>query len=108
MRKFIVFLLIKLIINIQTKEQLIVIQIYIKTPIKDSAKNILEIGIGDFGTKNGGSLLLWKSFFTNATIYGVDILPKSRVLDELIDDKSIQLYCETNAYDYNFIKKIRC
>lgn len=25
---------------------------------KDSAKNILEIGIGDFGQKNGGSIKL--------------------------------------------------
>ena len=77
------------------------------SPIKDTAKNILEIGIGDFGSKNGGSLLLWKSFFTNATIYGVDILSKTRVLDELINDKSIQLYCETDAYDKNFIKKLK-
>ena len=76
-------------------------------PIKDTAKNILEIGIGDLGSKNGGSLLIWKSFFTSATIYGVDILPKSRVLDELINDKSIELYCETNAYDKNFIKKLK-
>lgn len=45
-------------------------------------------------------------FYKCNYIYGVDILPKSRVLDELIDDKSIQLYCETNAYDYNFIKKL--
>ena len=53
----------------------------------NAKKNILEVGIGDFGYKNGGSLLLWKNYFTNATIFGVDILPLDRVLDDLINDK---------------------
>ena len=57
-------------------------------PIKDTAKNVLEVGIGDFGPKNGGSLLLWKTYFTEATIYGIDILPLNRVLDELINKPS--------------------
>ena len=30
---------------------------------KNTAKNILEIGIGDFGEKNGGSIKLWKDYF---------------------------------------------
>ena len=47
---------------------------------KDIAKNILEIGIGDFGEKNGGSIKLWKDYFTNATIYGLDILPIDLIL----------------------------
>ena len=74
-------------------------------PIKDTAENVLEVGIGNFRYKNGGSLLLWKDYFTKATIYGIDILPLNRVLDELINDKSIKLYCETNAYNNNFISK---
>ena len=73
------------------------------SPIKDTAKNVLEVGIGDFGYKNGGSLLLWKNYFTNATIFGVDILPLDRVLDDLINDKNIKLYTETNAYNDMFI-----
>jgi hypothetical protein len=72
-------------------------------PIKDTAKNVLEVGIGDFNNKNGGSLLLWKNYFTNASIIGVDILPLDRVLDELINDKKIKLYTETNAYNDVFI-----
>ena len=72
-------------------------------PIKDTAKNILEIGIGDFGPTNGGSLLLWRKYFTNATIHGIDILPLNRVSDELIQDKSIKLYCETDAYNKSFV-----
>jgi cephalosporin hydroxylase len=74
-------------------------------PIKDTAENILEVGIGDFGTKNGGSLLLWTNYFTKATIHGIDILPSDRVLDKVINDPSIKLYCNSNAYDMNFISK---
>lgn len=74
-------------------------------PIKKTAKNILEVGIGDFGPKNGGSLLLWRKYFTNATIYGIDILPLNRVLDELIKDNSIKLFTEADAYNQSFIAK---
>jgi hypothetical protein len=69
---------------------------------KVTAKNVLEIGIGDFGEKNGGSIKMWKDYFTNATIYGLDILPISRVMDELINDNRIKLFVETNAYDEDF------
>lgn len=74
-------------------------------PIKDSSRNVLEVGIGDFKEKNGGSLLLWTNYFTNATTYGIDILPPNRVLDEVINNSSIKLYCNSNAYDENFIHK---
>jgi hypothetical protein len=30
---------------------------------KESAKNVLEVGIGDFVEKNGGSIKLWRDFF---------------------------------------------
>mgnify|MGYP000315327180 CR=1 FL=1 len=36
---------------------------------KETAKNVLEVGIC-----NGGSIKLWSDFFTNATVYGIDIL----------------------------------
>ena len=71
---------------------------------KYTAKNVLEIGIGDFGEKNGGSIKLWRDYFETATIYGVDILPINRVIDELINDKRVILYTSTNAYDENFVK----
>jgi hypothetical protein len=82
--------------------------------IKYSAKNVLEVGIGDFGEKNGGSIKLWKDYFTNATIYGLDILPNNRVMDELLNDNRVILYTSTNAYDNDFFinnllnKNIRC
>lgn len=42
-------------------------------PIKDKVESVLEIGI-----QYGASVLLWKEYFTNAHIYGVDI-------DKLVD-----------------------
>jgi hypothetical protein len=69
---------------------------------KETAKRILEIGIGDFGEKNGGSIKLWRSYFTNAIIYGLDILPISRVMDELVNDDTIILFTETDAYNKDF------
>jgi hypothetical protein len=29
---------------------------------KDTAKNVLEVGIGNFGDKNGGSIKMWRDF----------------------------------------------
>ena len=74
-------------------------------PIRHTAENILEVGIGNFIEKNGGSLLLWRNYFTKAKIHGVDILPQERVLDSLIQDKTVNLYCNTDAYDTNFISQ---
>lgn len=72
-------------------------------PIRDTAKNVLEIGIGNFKAKNGGSILLWSQYFSNAKIYGIDILPKHRVLDELYEKDNVELITETNGYNKNFI-----
>lgn len=71
--------------------------------IKTSAKNILEIGIGDFKEKNGGSLMLWRDYFLQAKIYGIDILEKERVLDELLDDDRIILHTGTDGYNKSFV-----
>jgi len=38
-------------------------------PFKDTAKNILEIGVW-----KGGSIKLWSDYFSNATVYAVDIM----------------------------------
>jgi hypothetical protein len=80
---------------------------------KDTAKHVLEIGIGDFGPKNGGSIKLWRDYFTKAT-HGLDILPIDRVMDEIIGDERIKLYVDTDAYDENVFrsnfldKNIKC
>ena len=69
---------------------------------RETAKNVLEVGIGNFGEKNGGSIKLWRDFFINATVYGLDVLPISRVIDELIGDPRVVLHLESDAYDINF------
>ena len=71
---------------------------------KLTATNVLEVGIGDFKQTNGGSIKLWRDYFTNATIYGLDILDASRVADELKNDRRVKLYTSTDAYNYNFFK----
>jgi hypothetical protein len=73
---------------------------------KYTAKNVIEIGVGDFSYKNGGSIKLWRDYFINANITAVDILPKERVIDELIGCDKVILHLEKDAYDENFVKTI--
>jgi hypothetical protein len=75
-------------------------------PIKDSAKHILEIGVGDFTVKNGGSLKLWRDYFKNAIIHGVDIMGPERVLDYLLRDNRIVIHNYTDGYDKGNLNKI--
>lgn len=69
---------------------------------KESAKNVLEVGIGDLYPKNGGSIKLWRDFFENAKVYGLDILGPDRVIDEIKNDERIVLFMNVNAYDKGF------
>jgi cephalosporin hydroxylase len=76
---------------------------------KDSAKNVLEVGI-----YHGGSIKLWADFFPNATVHALDIIPIENIWDQLKNKDRIQLYPSTDAYDEvtfktNFLdKQIRC
>jgi hypothetical protein len=63
--------------------------------IQDTCLNVLEIGIDQ-----GGSIKLWKEYFSNATIYGIDIID----LQE-IDDERIKLF-KNDAYDINFVDSL--
>jgi hypothetical protein len=58
-------------------------------PIKDSVTNILEIGI-----HAGDSMMLWRDFFTNATVYGIDVNFCARVHNQ---NRIVDIY--KNAYD---------
>jgi len=66
---------------------------------KDSARNVLEIGIF-----NGGSIKLWYDYFQNATIYALDIMEDIFIYHELKGKDRIKLYPSTNAYDEDFFK----
>ena len=63
---------------------------------KETAKNVLEIGI-----QLGGSIKLWNDFFTNATVYGLDIMDSKKVWEKIINDKII-LHTSTDAYNQDF------
>jgi hypothetical protein len=66
---------------------------------KDSAQNILEVGV-----QTGGSIKLWHDFFTNSHVYGVDIMSSTNVWDELKNKDRITVYAETNGYDEDFFR----
>ena len=64
---------------------------------KETAKNVLEVGI-----LKGGSIKLWSDFFTNATVYGLDIMEIHDIWDGIKNNEKIILHTSTNAYDNNF------
>lgn len=64
--------------------------------MRNSVKKVLEIGIGTKKSmppkvrklKNyvvGASLYMWRDFFPNATIYGIDVLPECMVKGDRIE-----------------------
>lgn len=74
---------------------------------KNTAKNILEVGIG-----GGGSIQLWNDYFLNANIYSIDITPMNLVFEKLLPLDRVTLYTGLDAYDemifnsYFYKKKI--
>ncbi len=48
-------------------------------PIKDEIKSLLEIGI-----HSGSSLRMWRDYFLNAQIYGIDIDPNTLFIEKRI------------------------
>ena len=76
---------------------------------KETAKNILEVGIG-----SGGSIKLWSDFFKNATVYGLDIIHMNTVWEKIKNKENIILHTSSDAYnnaffDHHFLNKnIKC
>ena len=64
---------------------------------KETAKNVLEVGI-----YNGGSIKLWSDFFTNANIYGLDIMNINDVWECIKNNDKIILHTSTDAYNNDF------
>jgi len=69
--------------------------------IKDSAKNILEVGVFF-----GGSIKLWHDFFVNANIYGMDCIDNVNIeiFPELKTSKRIILNLSNDAYTEDVVK----
>jgi len=76
---------------------------------RETAKNVLEIGI-----YKGGSIKLWSDFFTNANVYGLDIMNINDVWEGIKNSEKIILHTSTDAYNNDFFinhflnKNIRC
>jgi cephalosporin hydroxylase len=76
---------------------------------KETAKNVLEIGI-----YHGGSIKLWSDFFTNATVYGLDIMHINNVWEGIKNKENIILHTSSDAYNETFFidnflnKNIKC
>ena len=76
---------------------------------KETAKNVLEVGIC-----HGGSIKLWSDFFTNATVYGLDIMNSENVWEGIKNTEKIILHTSKDAYNEDFFianflyKNIKC
>lgn len=76
---------------------------------KETAKNVLEVGIC-----HGGSIKLWSDFFTNANVYGLDIMDIRNVWEDIKNKETIILHTSCDAYDNDFFitnflnKNIKC
>ena len=66
---------------------------------KETAKNVLEVGI-----YQGGSIKLWSDFFTNSHVYGIDVMNIDGVWEGIKNSEKITLYTSQNAYDKDFFK----
>jgi hypothetical protein len=83
---------------------------------KETAKNVLEIGIGDYnqGITNGGSIKLWYDYFKNAKVHALDICPLEKVWDGIKNNDRILIYSSIDAYNNDFFvthflnKNIKC
>lgn len=64
---------------------------------KESAKNILEIGIS-----RGGSIKLWSDYFINATVIGLDIMDINNFPEEIKNKENIVLHTSIDAYNNDF------
>jgi hypothetical protein len=63
---------------------------------KETAKNILEIGV-----REGGSIKLWADYFLNATVYGIDVDDK---LYSIKNNNRIKIFI-SDAYNENFVNE---
>lgn len=69
--------------------------------LRYNAKNILEIGIAP-----GGSIMVWRNYFINAHIYGIDTCNLHDIQAQSIkNDYHITLFPNTNGYNDQFIRE---
>ena len=67
---------------------------------KETAHNVLEIGI-----YQGGSIKMWADYFTNAKVYGLDIMHINNVWNEIKNNDRIILHTSSDAYNKDFFNE---
>lgn len=67
--------------------------------IKESAKNVLEIGI-----LYGGSIDMWNKYFENANIYAIDSEPLLPEALFLVNTPRVNILTPVNAYDTDLVR----
>ena len=67
---------------------------------RESAKNVLEIGI-----HRGGSIKMWYDFFPNAVIHALDILHINEIWSEIQHKNRICLYTSMDAYNEEIFRR---
>lgn len=72
------------------------------THLKQRRFNLLEIGVGghEAPDQGGASLRMWKAFFPNANIYGIDIFDKSA-----LEESRIRIFRGSQA-DPDFLRRV--
>lgn len=66
-------------------------------PLQETTDAILEVGVN-----GGGGLLLWRNYFTNAQIFGIDLSP----CPEIIKDHPSIHHIQGDAYDPSITKML--
>lgn len=66
---------------------------------RQTAKKVLEIGIGPYAP-NGGSIHMWAGYFPNAEIHAMDIIPMEQVYcHDVIFHPRVYLHTSVDAYN---------
>jgi hypothetical protein len=72
---------------------------------KETATHVLEVGIG-YPPNNGGSMMMWEKYFTQAQIYALDIISITDVCTDILHQQRIHVYTGINAYDPHVFKRL--
>lgn len=68
---------------------------------RHTAKHVVEIGIAQ-----GGSIKLWRDYFSKALIHGVDIYDQSQLPADLIKLPDVICYTNADAYSPEFLQML--
>jgi hypothetical protein len=71
-------------------------------PVRDTATHVLELGIGEYA----GSLRLFRNYFTQAEIHGIDIVGKTPRWGPVLTDPRVKLHTGVNGYTQETVDRL--